>query len=508
MYFNYLFKSIIISDKKRGLLKKSPIPKGSEPQFDFDEFALNDAANVGKFNVERLKDFEKHIAKNQVIVRKGSAAFNHFAFFKSKPKARQLADTVSTSILGAQDLAKRFGLSPKQAGFGLGAYPLKGTILGNSCPTPDRCHRNYPYRMYNGTCNNLKKPLWGSASTAFQRTLLPEYSDGIWDPKVAKSGNFLPSARLISTKIVPDANKPSELDTHNVMQWGQFTDHDITHTPLFRLGDSNSSGIQCCTESGFETVSQLVSHPRCLPIPIPANDPFYRKHKQRCMNFVRSLPGPQESCAFGYAEQQNQITHFHDASQVYGSDEEEAVELRAGKGGLMKSYKPREGKELLPQQKGRLESDECAIESEKQKQQDKKCFKAGDSRSNEQPGLTAFHTVWLREHNRLARELAYLNPHWDDEQLYQEARRILIAEMQVGLYFSFTCVNHIIFQHITYNEWLPVVIGTDFMSELDILPLSHGHSNKYSAKINPTILNSFATAAFRFGHTLVQGLLE
>ena len=381
---------------------------------------------------------------------KGSAAFSHNAFFKLRPGARKSSDFSSIGIFGSQDLADRFSLTPNQAGFGLTAFSVRDTSLADQCPAGGRCDPKARYRSADASCNNLDNSLWGKAGTPFQRTLLPEYSDGVWRPRVAKSGGPLPSARLVSINVIPDVDAPSELKTHNVMQWGQFVDHDLTHTPLFRLSDGSSSGIQCCEEDGSAPVSRLVLHPECFPIDIPINDPFFRRHNQRCMNFVRSMPGPNQECSFGYGEQMNQITHLHDASNVYGSDEEENRELREYRGGLLRTYS-RGGaaeKGLLPQEEGEAEAEECEIPSFKQRSQDRRCFKAGDSRSNEQPGLTAYHTVWMREHNRqvdlrihltkdyiahcrLARELAYLNPHWEDEQLYQEARRILIAEMQV-----------------------------------------------------------------------------
>lgn len=67
----------------------------------------------------------------------------------------------------------------------------------------------------------------------------------------------------------------------------------------------------------------------------------------------------------------------------------------------------------------------------------------GDSRVNQLIGLTVMQTVWHREHNRVAGELSRINPKWDDEKVFQEARRIVGAEMQ----------------HITYNEYLPVLLG-------------------------------------------------
>jgi len=478
---------------KRGLLKRATNPPDSKSPLEFDQYTLNHAAFVGMNEVAWTTEFEQELTRRAVFVNKGSSAFNHFAFFKSKPKARKMADDAMISIAGSQDLGERFSLTADQAAFGLNDFSIKETLIADKCPTGGPCDAYAPYRTPDASCNNLENPLWGSANSAFQRTLLPNYSDGVWRPKVAKSGEALPSARLVSINIVPDVDAPSELDTHNVMQWGQFVDHDTAHTPLFRLSNEESNGIQCCKPDGSGPISKLVLHPECFPIELPENDPFFMKHGQRCMNFVRSMPAPQLGCNFGYGEQMNQITSLHDGSNVYGSDEEDEKNLREFKGGLLKTYKPDDNSErtLLPQEEGEAK-EECEISETAQDLENRKCFRAGDSRANEQPGLTVFHTVWVREHNRVAKELYYLNPHWDDEKLYQESRKIVIAEMQ----------------HTTYNEWLPIVLGTEYMSELDILPVTYGYNNKYDATINPTLTNVFAAAAFRFGHTLVQGLLD
>lgn len=98
----------------------------------------------------------------------------------------------------------------------------------------------------------------------------------------------------------------------------------------------------------------------------------------------------------------------------------------------------------------------------------------------------------MREHNRIADVLAKLNPHWDDETIFQEARKIAIAEHQF----------------ISYYEWLPIFIGLQNSIKNKIIYLTKHFINDYREEVDPTILNEHATAAFRYFHSLIAGHLE
>jgi len=120
------------------------------------------------------------------------------------------------------------------------------------------------------------------------------------------------------------------------------------------------------------------------------------------------------------------------------------------------------------------------------------CYRAGDTRANGLPQLTVMHTLWMREHNRLAKQLAYINPHWGDERIFQEARKIVTASIQ----------------HITYAEWLPALLGENYTRQNQLELLTEGYSNAYNEDIDPTVSNSFATAILPFSNSMISDKIK
>jgi len=346
-------------------------------------------------------------------------------------------DQASQIFLKATEVIKRNNnLTDLQASIGLrnGFNSDTSDAIRERCPwvPAPSCNPNLKFRSFDGSCNNLKNSNFGRTGTPFQRILLPDYAKGSLDlPRKSSQDNFeLPSARTVSNALSQGDNDADNDNTILVMQMGQFIDHDITHTP--------NHGIQCCGRNGAFPAS--FDAEKCSPIRMAANDPFWRGRKT-CMNFARSLSSPSLKCELQSREQLNQITHWIDGSNIYGSTVDEAMYLRSSRGKLKVSTQGgAKGGNLPscePERKGKVTG--CDVCGSKKKD----CFFAGDFRVNEQLNLIVLHTLFMREHNRIATELARINPRWSDDKIYQEARKINVAE----------------YQHILFKEWLPIIIG-------------------------------------------------
>jgi peroxidase len=307
-----------------------------------------------------------------------------------------------------------------------------------------------PAASIDGTGNNVAHPTWGSTGQDLLRLSPVAYGDGISTP----SGADRPGARLVSNLLAasPEGGVTNDRDfTAFVYAWGQFLDHDLgltdTATPRERL-----------------------------PIPVPTGDPSFDPNSTGAMTISMSRSAWDAATGTGTnnpRQQVNSITAFIDGSQVYGSDATRAAALREFAGGRMRTS----AGNLLPfNTTGLANANDAHVVADNQ------LFLAGDVRANENPELIALQTLFVREHNRIATEAAAKNPTWTDEQLYQHARRMVISEIQ----------------EITYNEFLPAILGAN-------TPAANALQNYrgYRADVNPGIATEFSTAAFRLGHSML-----
>jgi len=319
---------------------------------------------------------------------------------------------------------------------------LLTTILGIMVPATFA----FEIRTIDGTNNNVENPTWGSANSQLLRYVNPDYEDGLTQP----SGADRPNAREISNTVAAQGNLLIYNQKHAsnfIWQWGQFIDHDITLSDEARPAEP-------------------------FPINVPTGDPYFDPQSSgtQTISLNRSVYNPSTGTSQGNPRQQiNQITSYIDASMVYGSDPVRARALRTLDGtGRLKTSPGN----LLPFNTDGLPNLGGS---------DPTLFLAGDIRANEQVGLTAMHTLFMREHNRMADLMHTHFPQLDDDAIYEMARAWVGALVQV----------------ITYKEFLPMLLGPDALKPY----------TAYKSEVNAGIATEFSTAAYRVGHTLLSPVL-
>lgn len=194
--------------------------------------------------------------------------------------------------------------------------------------------------------------------------------------------------------------------------FGQFIDHDISLTPI------NKSNPQF--------------------IKLDKDDTLYHWNLNGSMEFFKSQ-----------RELVNMNTNKLDLSNVYGDTSERLAMIRDGTTPFLKLGND-----------GLIHRDDIGN------------FICGDIRCNENTILIGFHTLFLLEHNRIAKKIQEKNPSLSDDEIFKKAREKNIHQ----------------YQKIIYEEWLPLLLG------LDTFPFesTHLYSNTF-----------FSTVTFRFGHSMI-----
>lgn len=300
---------------------------------------------------------------------------------------------------------------------GLSLSTLKESFIGK---------KDTNYHSFDGSFNNLKNPDIGKVDSPYRHIAPKDESRSMGGAQEAS----LPNPRDISNAVfTQDAETKNDKGLSDMFWlWGQFLDHDITLTPTVETENAD--------------------------IPIPKGDPLFDPQGtgDKTMSFDRSVYIIDDQ---GVRNQTNHITAVIDGSNIYGSSKEAQEDVRSGVGG-----------KLTVDENNRMPKDS------------KGHFVSGDERVNENVGLTSMHTIWVREHNQVADQIASEHPTWKDEKIFQEARKKVVGEMQA----------------ISANEFYPEVLGGEGLKSYQ----------GYNPDVSPQISNEFASAAYRFGHTMLS----
>jgi peroxidase len=339
----------------------------------------------------------------------------------------------------------------------------------------------YEVQTYDGWGNNIENPEWGAADQKllrrgseipdrfgewhrprFGRPREPEgyaYNDGVASLARGSSTNPRVISNLLCKETGAPVLDPDMNDT--VWAWGQYLDHEIDITPE---GEGDEA----------ETANIL----------IPSNDGTLAAGGE--IQFTRSAFDPYSSTdEDNPREQRNNISSYVDATNVYGNSANRVMALRALDGtGKLKTG----ANNLLPFNTDELPNAAPAGADPKT------FFVSGDIRANETAVLASMHTLFMREHNRLCDEIANnagatlpADPIARDEHIFQAARRVVSA----------------IEQSITYNEFLPALLGAEGTTRVSLDPY-YGYRRRANAGIDTL----FSTACFRLGHSMLSETVQ
>uniref|UniRef100_A0A673ZAW2 NAD(P)H oxidase (H2O2-forming) n=1 Tax=Salmo trutta TaxID=8032 RepID=A0A673ZAW2_SALTR len=305
-------------------------------------------------------------------------------------------------------------------------------------------------QRYDGWYNNLAYHSRGAVGSPLVRLLPARYSDGVLQPLQEPQ---LPNPRKISDVTARGhSGLPS---AHNQTVLSVFFGYHV----MFEMLDSRPPGCP----------------PEFMYIPVPEGDPVFDPHRagRVLLPFQRGPWDKHSSQSPNNPRTQvNLVTAWLDGSSIYGPSSSWSDALRSFSGGLLSS-----GEQLdMPKRSGSTSLMWSAADPSTGQHEPEGLYELGNAWGNENVFTMAEGIVWFRYHNYIASQLSEKHSSWSDEDLFQNARKTVVAT----------------FQNIAFYEWLPGFLGEKTM------PPYQG----YQKFVDPGISPEFQAAAIRFATTM------
>uniref|UniRef100_A0A8C7NUL3 NAD(P)H oxidase (H2O2-forming) n=1 Tax=Oncorhynchus mykiss TaxID=8022 RepID=A0A8C7NUL3_ONCMY len=305
-------------------------------------------------------------------------------------------------------------------------------------------------QRYDGWYNNLAYHSRGTVGSPLVRLLPARYSDGVLQPLQEPQ---LPNPRKLSDVMARGhSGLPS---AHNQTVLSVFFGYHL----MFEILDSRPPGCP----------------PEFMYIPVPEGDPVFDPHRtgRVLLPFQRGPWDKHSSQSPNNPRTQvNLVTAWLDGSSIYGPSSSWSDALRSFTGGLLAS-----GEQLdMPKRSGSTSLMWSAADPSTGQHGPEGLYELGNAWGNENVFTMAEGIVWFRYHNYIASRLSEKHSSWSDEDLFQNARKTVIAT----------------FQNIAFYEWLP-----GFLWEKTMIPYQG-----YQKFVDPGISPEFQAAAIRFASTM------
>nr|XP_019531687.2 peroxidase skpo-1 [Aedes albopictus] len=309
-----------------------------------------------------------------------------------------------------------------------------------------KCDPTYPYRSYNGICNNLRHATWGQAGNPLKLEIAPCFDDFVSKQRRSSTGKTLPNNREVVSdiqralsKLVTEKSSAEHMFSIFGLMFAEFVTSDMIGRVMKRARNA-TGGFRGCLADGKGPSPYKA--PLTAPLKVLPNDINYGPKDVECLNFS-PIENANDQCDLRYPTKRNTATSYLDLSGMYADGQQ---------------Y----------DENGKLKTSYCGASN---------TFDRNHVISIQ---FMAIAGLFAKLHNYCIDRVRSCGQHRSTEEITEKCRALTTG----------------VYQRIVYDEWLYNLFGDDLFQQCNF-------TCEYDETLESTVSSTYTNAPGRFQHVWI-----